>query len=143
MSTRHVWSSRIRHGVRIPMRDGAHLSADLYLPDGDGDGGPWPVVIEYQPYRKDEVDSEKRFYTGLPQHGYVVARLDVRGTGASAGTVTEPRSPVRVTTGPCASYVAGSLSSGMSRVSTNARMRLSRPAAVFSAWSRNASENWF
>jgi hypothetical protein len=68
------------------MRDGAQLSADLYLPDGDG---PWPVVVEYQPYRKDEVDSEKRFYTYLPRHGYVVARVDVRGTGASAGTVAD------------------------------------------------------
>jgi putative CocE/NonD family hydrolase len=69
------------------MRDGKHLSADLYLPP-DGDG-PWPVVLEYQPYRKDEVDSEKRFYTYLPEHGYIVARLDVRGTGASSGTVVD------------------------------------------------------
>ncbi|RLV49072.1 CocE/NonD family hydrolase [Nocardioides mangrovicus] len=81
-----VWTHRIEHGVRIPMRDGTLLSADLYLPDGEG---PWPLVLEYQPYRKDEVDSEKRFYTGLPEHGYVVARLDVRGTGASPGTVSD------------------------------------------------------
>ena len=65
-----VWSRRIRRGVRIPMRDGNHLSVDLYLPGGEG---PWPVVIEYDPYRKDEVDSEISFYTRLPERGYIVA----------------------------------------------------------------------
>jgi hypothetical protein len=72
------------------MRDGNHLSADLYLPQGEG---PWPLVIEYDPYRKDEVDSETSFYTQLPERGYIVARLDVRGTGASGGTVSDEYVP--------------------------------------------------
>lgn len=87
MSGPNVWQSNVRRGVRIPMRDGVHLSADLYLPE-HGDG-PWPLVMELQPYRKDEIDAEKSFYTGLPRYGYIVARVDVRGTGASAGTVTD------------------------------------------------------
>ncbi|WP_157183083.1 CocE/NonD family hydrolase [Sciscionella marina] len=91
MSTSHVWQGVIQRGVRIPMRDGVHLSADLYLP-GEGTG-PWPLVLEFQPYRKDEIDSEKRFYTELPKNGYIVARLDVRGTGASAGTVVDEYVP--------------------------------------------------
>ena len=37
-----------RH-VMLPMRDGKHLSAWLYLPPGDG---PWPVVFE-QRYAND------------------------------------------------------------------------------------------
>ena len=72
--------------LRIPMRDGIHLAADLYLPAGQGAGDRWPVVLEYTPYRKDDVDLAGRpFYTRLPQHGYAVARVDIRGTGASEG----------------------------------------------------------
>ena len=74
--------------VRIPMRDGTHLGADLYVPD-DSNLGPLPVVMEYIPYRKDEVPPGDRFYGELPRHGYIVARVDIRGTGASEGTVTD------------------------------------------------------
>jgi putative CocE/NonD family hydrolase len=74
--------------VRIPMRDGVRLAADLYVPD-DGAEGPFPVVMEYIPYRKDEVPPGRRFYSYLPQHGYVVARVDIRGTGASEGTAVD------------------------------------------------------
>jgi putative CocE/NonD family hydrolase len=73
--------------VRIPMRDGIHLGADLYVPSG-GDG-PLPVVMEYIPYRKDEVAPGERFYGVLPERGYIVARVDIRGTGASEGTVVD------------------------------------------------------
>ena len=38
---------RIRRDLRIPMRDGVHLSANLFLPDG---GGPFPVVFQRMPY---------------------------------------------------------------------------------------------
>ena len=74
--------------VRIPMRDGVLLSADLYVP-ADDRGEPLPVVMEYIPYRKDEVAPGHRFYSYFPQHGYIVARVDIRGTGASAGTATD------------------------------------------------------
>jgi putative CocE/NonD family hydrolase len=72
--------------LRIPMRDGIHLAGDLYLPTGQGAGDRWPVVLEYTPYRKDDVDLAGRpFYTRLPRQGYAVARVDIRGTGASEG----------------------------------------------------------
>ena len=76
--------------VLIPMRDGVRLAADLYLP-GDADpDARLPVVMEYTPYRKDDVDLESRaFYLALPRHGYVVARVDIRGTGASEGISTD------------------------------------------------------
>jgi putative CocE/NonD family hydrolase len=74
----------------IPMRDGVHLAADLYLPAGQQDVGRWPVVMEYTPYRKDDVDLAARpFYLFLPRQGYVVARVDIRGTGASEGISTD------------------------------------------------------
>ncbi len=74
--------------VRIPVRDGVLLSADLYMPASDP-SEPLPVVMEYIPYRKDEVASGHRFYSYLPQHGYIVARVDIRGTGASPGVATD------------------------------------------------------
>ena len=74
------------------MRDGVRLAADLYLPDPDGAGAsafpatPMPVVMDYIPYRKDEVDpAVMRHYLELPRHGYAVARVDIRGTGGSEG----------------------------------------------------------
>ena len=38
--------------LRIPMRDGTRLAADLHMPAGDG---RFPVILEYLPYRKDDV----------------------------------------------------------------------------------------
>ena len=86
---------RLVRDVLIPMRDGVRLAADLYVPDdGDGAGGsadlpaePLPVVMEYLPYRKDEVDPSGtlRHYLELPRNGYILARVDIRGTGGSEG----------------------------------------------------------
>ena len=81
---------RLVRDVSIPMRDGVRLAADLYVPD---DGGadfpaePLPVVMEYIPYRKDEVDPAgvTRHYLELPRNGYILARVDIRGTGGSEG----------------------------------------------------------
>jgi putative CocE/NonD family hydrolase len=70
--------------VLVPMRDGVNLAADLYLPDPDP-GEPLPVVMEYIPYRKDEVVPGTRFYEYFPRNGYIVARVDIRGTGGSGG----------------------------------------------------------
>jgi predicted acyl esterase len=46
---------RVMRHDRIPMRDGARLAADVYLPDSgaiDADAGSWPAVVTYHPYRK-------------------------------------------------------------------------------------------
>jgi uncharacterized protein len=79
-------------GLQIPMRDGVLLAADLYLPDPDGTRDvtfpriPMPVVMDYIPYRKDEVDpASMPHYLELPRNGYAVARVDIRGTGGSEG----------------------------------------------------------
>jgi uncharacterized protein len=82
---------RVLKNVRIPMRDGTRLAADLYMPIDPV--GPLPVVMEYIPYRKDEVPRGQRLYSYLPQHGYIVARVDIRGTGASEGTVADEYVP--------------------------------------------------
>lgn len=81
---------QVTKNILIPMRDGVRLAADLYRPDpGYGAPEPLPVVMEYIPYRKDEVVPGSRLYEYLPRHGYIVARVDIRGTGASEGTNTD------------------------------------------------------
>ena len=76
--------------VRIPVRDGTRLAADVYFPSSAlASGDAVSLVMEYIPYRKDEVAQGTRFYEYLPQHGYAVARVDIRGTGASPGVSTD------------------------------------------------------
>ena len=72
--------------VMIPMPDGIQLAADLYMPAGIPAGEHLPVLLEYTPYRKnDSRGSNYRMYTYFVKRGYVVARVDIRGTGNSQG----------------------------------------------------------
>jgi hypothetical protein len=69
----------------IPMGDGVRLAADLFLPVGRP-GERFPVLLEYLPYRKLEArDRNYGLYSYFVKRGYVVARVDIRGTGQSEG----------------------------------------------------------
>ena len=71
-----------RYNVKVPMRDGVHLSADIYLPKDSQ--GPLPVVLSRTPYdNMDEnmVDSAVFF----AQNGYAFVAQDVRGRFDSDG----------------------------------------------------------
>lgn len=69
-----------RHAA-IPMRDGIHLSAYLYIPSGDG---PWPVIFE-QRYASLEARSTREAAARLARSGYVVGLVNFRGTHRSEG----------------------------------------------------------
>ena len=72
--------------VWISMPDGARLAADLYVPKSDDPDEVFPVVLEYDPYRKDESRSGRySLYSYFAVRGYIVARVDIRGTGRSEG----------------------------------------------------------
>ena len=72
--------------VMIPMPDGIQLAAALYMPADIPAGEHLPVLLEYTPYRKnDSRGSKYRMYTYFVKRGYVVARVDIRGTGNSQG----------------------------------------------------------
>jgi predicted acyl esterase len=84
------------YGVRmekvwIPMQDGIRLAATLYMPDGAKPGEKFPALLEYLPYRKDDGtaagDYSKHAY--FARRGYVGARVDIRGFGASEGRPTD------------------------------------------------------
>jgi predicted acyl esterase len=66
----------------IPMRDGKHLSAYLYIPSGEG---PWPVLYE-QRYADLRGAGTRRAAARLAEGGYVVAMVNYRGTYLSEGT---------------------------------------------------------
>jgi putative CocE/NonD family hydrolase len=87
--------------VFIPMSDGVRLAASLYFPKEHGPGGdghtagtpgsPWPAILEALPYRKDDLTwSYRPEYQRLADEGgYVVCRVDVRGTGSSEGVAID------------------------------------------------------
>lgn len=77
-----------REDLFISMPDGVRLAATLYSPDS---GGPWPALLEALPYRKDDLTAGYRpeYERLAAEFGYVVCRLDIRGTGSSEGIATD------------------------------------------------------
>ena len=70
----------------IPLPDGVRLAADLSAPSGGQPGARFPVLLEYLPYRKTESRAPAlALYSYFVRRGYVVARVDIRGTGNSEG----------------------------------------------------------
>jgi putative CocE/NonD family hydrolase len=66
--------------LRIPLRDGVKLGADLYRPAGDA---ACPVLLIRTPYDKGK--SEHEFVAGALERGYAVVVSDVRGRYSSEG----------------------------------------------------------
>lgn len=81
------------YGVRvektwIPMKDGVRLAATLYMPEGARPGEQFPALLEYLPYRKDDgtLPGDYGTHSYFAKRGFVGARVDIRGFGASEGT---------------------------------------------------------
>jgi putative CocE/NonD family hydrolase len=69
---------KVEHNVRIAMRDGIHLAADVYRPDAPG---TFPVILQRTPYnRANAVEA-----TSYAKRGYVFVAQDVRGRFDSEG----------------------------------------------------------
>jgi len=71
-------------------------AATLYFPDASLDGpgaGPWPALLEALPYRKDDLTGtegyREEYHRFADEHGYVVCRVDIRGTGSSEGPAVD------------------------------------------------------
>src|SRR5271165_6246229 len=80
---------RLDH-VPIPLADGTNLAARIWVPDR-ADFQPVPAILEYVPYRKNDmfaVNDQGRFgyFAG---HGYAGVRLDARGSGDSDGVLLD------------------------------------------------------
>ena len=88
----------VEKDVKIPLRDGTLLFADVLRPDGGSER--FPAIMNLGPYQKDKVwippdDLEEKaneymnWETANPlwwcPRGYALVRVDTRGTGKSPG----------------------------------------------------------
>src|SRR5438874_671817 len=69
------------NGVKVPMRDGVRLSADIYLPEGSG---PFPTVLMRTPY-DNNADLMIQKGRRLASNGYACVIQDCRGRFDSEG----------------------------------------------------------
>ncbi|HEU0235340.1 MAG TPA: CocE/NonD family hydrolase [Candidatus Limnocylindrales bacterium] len=95
-----------RLGVRIPVRDGVELSANLWLPvprphGADQPDERFPAILEMIPYGKDSWRRNADVARGgwLAARGYALCRLDVRGTGSSPGIALDEYTATETTDG--------------------------------------------
>lgn len=94
-----------RSSVFIATRDGVRLAADIFRPTlrGELHREPLPVIWEPKRYQRAVVGPDGKLRTAMEsrimdtqallRHGYVVAAVDRRGTGASFGTRSEFSDP--------------------------------------------------
>jgi len=75
----------------IQMKDGVRLAVNLFLPVGARPDERFPALLEYLPYRKDDWSKQRDYslHSFFVRRGYVAARVDIRGTGASEGQTPE------------------------------------------------------
>lgn len=73
----------------MKMADGVRLSTTVFRP---APPGRYPVLLELLPYRKDDMFYQRDYplYSYFARRGFVVLKVDVRGTGSSEG-VLPPR----------------------------------------------------
>ncbi len=77
---------RLQTNVRIPMRDGARMAADIYFPEGAK--GRLPAVLIRTPYDKKEWRKEPSSPRRLAEQGLVTVVEDLRGSFQSEGVQT-------------------------------------------------------
>jgi predicted acyl esterase len=93
----------VEKNVRIPMRDGVHLAADIYRPPTPG---KVPALLALSPYGKElqalaltlppqarpsplwDGGIEAGDISAVIEHGYAHVIADVRGTGGSTSAAT-------------------------------------------------------
>lgn len=73
---------KVAYDVRVPMRDGVTLSADVYRRSGSSRS---PAILLRTPYLKVSREQHE-LATYFAQRGYAVVWMDVRGRGDSEGT---------------------------------------------------------
>lgn len=71
---------RMQWRVKIPLRDGVHLHATIYLPSPPL--RPAPVIFTHTPYVGQTYHDQAHYFA---EHGYPFLTVDVRGRGNSEG----------------------------------------------------------
>ncbi len=85
----------VRWDVRIPVRDGLEMAANLWLPKPRRPGEAFPAILEMIPYGKDSWRRNSDTGRGewFAARGFALCRLDVRGTGGSPGIALDEYRP--------------------------------------------------
>jgi len=72
----------------LPMRDSVRLSVTFSKPAPRSPGETFPVLLDLLPYRKDEFpERHPSYFAYFARRGYIMATVDIRGTGSSEGAV--------------------------------------------------------
>ena len=71
MPDESLYEVEVRYNVRIPVRDGLELSANLWMPVPRKPGEKFPTILEMIPYRKDDwrAIADHRRMTHFAQRG--------------------------------------------------------------------------
>jgi predicted acyl esterase len=74
----------------IPISDGTRQCARVWMPQ-DAHERPVPAILEYLPYRKDDVHAieDSTIHPYYAAAGYAAVRVDLRGSGDSDGVLTD------------------------------------------------------
>ncbi len=80
----------VRSHVEVPLGDGTVLAARIWLPV-DAAERPVPVILEYLPYRLGDgtAAGDHEQMAAFAEHGYAGVRVDIRGSGESAGLLLD------------------------------------------------------
>lgn len=93
-----AYASHAVSSAYVPMSDGEKLAVDIFVPKDGPERTAFPVIVEYLPYQRATIDPatgeikdagqgrEGKFFLG---HGYVLVQADMRGTGASTGSMMD------------------------------------------------------
>ncbi|HEX4767548.1 MAG TPA: CocE/NonD family hydrolase, partial [Lichenihabitans sp.] len=88
----HEFPHKVREieHLEIPMPDGCRLAARLWMPD-DAETRPVPAILEYIPYRKNDLTASRdaAAHPFVAGHGYACIRVDLRGSGESEGVLRD------------------------------------------------------
>jgi putative CocE/NonD family hydrolase len=87
--------TRVVKNTWIPLADGTRLAARIWLPL-DAEQNPVPGILEYIPYRKNDVyaEGDERRHGYVAAHGYACVRVDLRGSGDSDGLLEDEYLPL-------------------------------------------------
>jgi hypothetical protein len=85
-----LYEYRTERGV-ITMSDGVDLAVTWWIPTPRTPDERFPALLELLPYRKDDSFYARDFplYDYFARRGFLLAKVDIRGTGSSAGRVPD------------------------------------------------------
>jgi uncharacterized protein len=128
----------------IPVADGTRLAARIWLPE-DAQQAPVPAILDFLPYRQGDLMAARdaAIYPYFAARGYACARVDLRGTGNSEGTIHDEYTPQELQDGcdviawlAAQPWCDGNV--GMTGISwggfNSLQVAARRPAAAGAAW---------